>query len=129
MLLSESDRTSPSVVRGTRLRPGDSLAAIASRQGVTDRYVARLIRLAFLGPKIVEAIAERGELADLKLTPHIDQPRAALCHVHLARISRRHHRARAPSSLRERLNYPSVTNGGIALRYPVRILRKCEGGY
>jgi hypothetical protein len=29
-----------------------SLAAIASRQGVTDRYVTRLIRLAFLAPKI-----------------------------------------------------------------------------
>jgi hypothetical protein len=41
---------------------------------VTDRYVARLIRLAFLAPKIVEAIAERGELADLKLTPHVDLP-------------------------------------------------------
>jgi site-specific DNA recombinase len=51
-----------------------SLAAIASREGVTDRYVGRLIRLAFLAPKIVEAIAERGELADLKLTPHVDLP-------------------------------------------------------
>jgi site-specific DNA recombinase len=51
-----------------------SLAAIASREGVTDRYVARLIRLAFLAPKIVEAIAERGELANLKLTPHVDLP-------------------------------------------------------
>ena len=51
-----------------------SLAAIASSQGVSDRYVARLIRLAFLAPKIVEAITERGELADLKLTPHVDLP-------------------------------------------------------
>ena len=51
-----------------------SLAAIASREGVTDRYVARLIRLAFLAPKIVEAITERGEVADLKLTPHVDLP-------------------------------------------------------
>jgi site-specific DNA recombinase len=51
-----------------------TLAAIASRQGVTDRYVARLIRLAFLAPKIVEAIAERGELANLKLTPHVNLP-------------------------------------------------------
>ena len=51
-----------------------SLAALASREGVTDRYVARLIRLAFLAPKIVEAIAKRGELADLKLTPHVDLP-------------------------------------------------------
>ncbi len=25
-------------------------------------------------PKIVEAIAERGELTDLKLTPHVDLP-------------------------------------------------------
>jgi site-specific DNA recombinase len=49
-----------------------SLAAIASSEGVTDRYVARLIRLAFLAPKIVEAIAERGALTDLKLTPHVD---------------------------------------------------------
>jgi site-specific DNA recombinase len=51
-----------------------SLAAIASHEGVTDRYVARLIRVAFLAPKIVEAIAERGELADLKLTPRVDLP-------------------------------------------------------
>ena len=51
-----------------------SLAAIASREGVTDRHVARLIRLAFLAPKIVEAIAERGEVADLKLTPRVDLP-------------------------------------------------------
>jgi site-specific DNA recombinase len=51
-----------------------SLAAIANREGVTDRYVVRLIRLAFLAPKIVEAIAERGELTDLKLTPHVDLP-------------------------------------------------------
>jgi len=51
-----------------------SLAAIASREGVTDRYIARLIRLAFLAPKIVEATAERGELTDLKLTPHVDLP-------------------------------------------------------
>ena len=51
-----------------------SLATIARCEGVTDRYVARLIRLAFLAPKIVEAIAERGELVDLKLTPHVDLP-------------------------------------------------------
>jgi site-specific DNA recombinase len=51
-----------------------SLAAIASHEGVSDRYVARLIQLAFLAPKIVEAIAERGALADLKLTRHVDLP-------------------------------------------------------
>jgi hypothetical protein len=33
-----------------------------------------LFRLAFLAPQIVEAVAERGQLVDLKLTPHIDLP-------------------------------------------------------
>jgi hypothetical protein len=36
---------------------------------------SRPIRLAFLAPKIVEAIAERGALADLNFTPHVDLPR------------------------------------------------------
>ena len=72
-----TSRRSHGPIGGSRnsFPPGaTSLAAIASREGVTDRYVARLIRLAFLAPKIVEAIAERGELADLKLTPHVDLP-------------------------------------------------------
>jgi hypothetical protein len=51
-----------------------SMAEIGCREGVTDRYVARLVRLAFLAPNIVEAIAERGELAEVKLTPHVDLP-------------------------------------------------------
>jgi site-specific DNA recombinase len=55
-------------------RRATSLAALAEREGVTDRYVARLIRLAFLAPEIVEAVAERGQLVALKLTPHIDLP-------------------------------------------------------
>jgi hypothetical protein len=33
-----------------------SVTEIAERQGVTDRYVRRLMRLAFLAPRIVEAI-------------------------------------------------------------------------
>ena len=33
-----------------------SVAEIAEREGVTDRYVRRLTRLAFLAPEIVEAI-------------------------------------------------------------------------
>jgi hypothetical protein len=33
-----------------------SLAAIAAREGLTVRYVGRLIRLAFLAPDIVESI-------------------------------------------------------------------------
>jgi hypothetical protein len=35
-----------------------SLAAIAAREGLSVRYVGRLIRLAFLAPEIVEAIVE-----------------------------------------------------------------------
>jgi hypothetical protein len=33
-----------------------------------------LIRLAFLAPEIVEAVVQRGQLVDLKLTPHVDLP-------------------------------------------------------
>jgi len=51
-----------------------SLAALAAREGESDRYLARLIRLAFLAPQIVEAVAERGALVELKLTPHVDLP-------------------------------------------------------
>ena len=35
-----------------------SLAAIAAREGLSVRYVGRLIRLAFLAPDIVEFIVE-----------------------------------------------------------------------
>jgi hypothetical protein len=35
-----------------------SFAAIARREGVTSRYVRRLLPFAFLDPRIVEAIAE-----------------------------------------------------------------------
>ncbi len=35
-----------------------SLAAIAAREGLSVRYVGRLIRLAFLAPDIVESIVE-----------------------------------------------------------------------
>jgi hypothetical protein len=36
-----------------------SIAKIAERERVSARYVRRLMRLAFLAPKIVEMIAER----------------------------------------------------------------------
>ena len=51
-----------------------SIAAIAAREGVTDRYVERLIRLAFVAPEIVVAVAMRGQPVELRLTPHIDLP-------------------------------------------------------
>jgi hypothetical protein len=35
-----------------------SLTAIATREGLNYRFVGKLIRLAFLAPEIVEAIAE-----------------------------------------------------------------------
>lgn len=43
----------------------NSIDAIAKQEGVTDRYVARLIRLAFLAPKIVEQIAAGEGFLDL----------------------------------------------------------------
>jgi hypothetical protein len=44
-----------------------SILAIAANEGVTDRYVARLLKLAFLAPDIVEAILEGRQPADLEL--------------------------------------------------------------
>ena len=35
-----------------------SLTAIATREGVNYRFVGKIIRLAFLAPKIVEAVAQ-----------------------------------------------------------------------
>jgi site-specific DNA recombinase len=42
-----------------------SLAAIASQEGISVRYVGRLIRLAFLAPPIVEMIAQGHQPAEL----------------------------------------------------------------
>ena len=55
----------------------ESVAAIAEREGVLPNYVRRLVRLAFLAPKIVEAIAtghQPPELTAKVLTEGIELP-------------------------------------------------------
>ena len=42
-----------------------SLAAIAAQEGISVRYVGRLIRLAFLAPPLVEMIAQGRQPAEL----------------------------------------------------------------
>jgi hypothetical protein len=42
-----------------------SLAAIGSQEGISVRYVGRLIRLAFLAPPLVEMIAQGRQPAEL----------------------------------------------------------------
>jgi AraC-like DNA-binding protein len=54
-----------------------SVAKIAEREGVSDRYVRRLTRLAFLAPQIVEAIVagnQPPELTAEALAERIDLP-------------------------------------------------------
>ncbi len=55
----------------------ESVAAIAQRQGVLPNYVRRLTRLAFLAPRIVEAIVaghQPPELTAKALTERIELP-------------------------------------------------------
>ena len=54
-----------------------SMQAIADREGMTQRYVSRLLPLAFLAPQIVEAILQGRQPTDLsaaRLTNQIDLP-------------------------------------------------------
>jgi len=54
-----------------------SIGEIAKREHLTGRYVRRVMRLAFLAPRIVEAIAEGRQPADLTtlaMTQRIDLP-------------------------------------------------------
>jgi hypothetical protein len=46
-----------------------SVAKIAEREGVSDRYVRRLTRLAFLAPQIVEAIVAGNQPPELTPRP------------------------------------------------------------
>jgi site-specific DNA recombinase len=43
----------------------DSVAELASREGISDRYASRLLPLAFLSPEIIEAIMAGTQPADL----------------------------------------------------------------
>src|SRR5208283_5874085 len=54
-----------------------SIGEIARRQHLTSRHVRRMMRLAFLAPRIVEAIAEGRQPADLStlaMTQRIELP-------------------------------------------------------
>jgi hypothetical protein len=81
-LVIESDRPLPAkadptllkeIIRAHRcfdaLRTGNtSIAELAKREGVDDRYVSCVLPLAFLAPEIVEAIIQGTQPTDLNAT-------------------------------------------------------------
>lgn len=59
------------------IRQATSVAELAKREGVNDRYIRSLMHLAFLAPRVVEAIVEGHQPADLtakSLATRIDLP-------------------------------------------------------
>ena len=64
----------------SRKRYGDSSAEIARREALQKGYVARLMRLAFLSPSIVETVVEGRTPVELNLqmlmTTRVAQPLA-----------------------------------------------------
>jgi hypothetical protein len=58
-------------------RQAASVAELAKREGVNDRYIRSLMHLAFLAPQVVEAIVHGHQPADLTakaLVTRIDLP-------------------------------------------------------
>jgi hypothetical protein len=68
----------------------ESVAAIAKREGVLPNYVRRLTRLAFLSPRIVEAIVaghQPPELTAKALTERIELPLLWSAQEHAVRLN------------------------------------------
>ncbi len=55
-----------------RLERGDvtTIAALASEEGISDRYVSRVIRLAWLSPSVLERLVLRREPTVLSIFDH-----------------------------------------------------------
>jgi hypothetical protein len=75
------------------LRPGDlqSLAEIAKRESLQTGYVARLTRLAFAAPRIVEAVAAGSQSGWPLFADADDEPRRTAAGVERTGTTTRHH--------------------------------------